>query len=99
MTTNQNNENYSVDRYLQEDLTTAKKIKENPIYYDKLLIADKYIEDLNIESELQFYVYTQVLKDLEGIPYSDVQAIHRFKNEKYYKYVQLHLPPDIKIVK
>lgn len=96
---NQNNEDYPINRYLQEDLITAKKIEENPSYYDKLLIVDEYIKSLNIKSELQFYVYAQVFKDLESIPYSDAQAIHRFKNEEYYKYVQSHLPPNIKIVK
>lgn len=87
------NNKYPIDRYLFEDLKTARKIKEDPNYYNRLLIAYDYIKSLGIISELQFYLYATVLEELKGINYSDTQAFQRFRNEEYYKYVQNHLEP------
>lgn len=81
------------DRYLQTDLKTARKIQENPAYYDRLLRADELIKNLKIISELQFYAYALVLEELIGITYQDIQSFQRFKCEEYYKEVQSHLNP------
>lgn len=79
-------------KFLQNDLKTAKKIQDDPNYYNRLLKADEYVKNLKIMSEIQFYAYAMVLDALEGISYKDVQAFQRFKCEEYYKEVQAHLP-------
>lgn len=80
-----------LDRYLQEDLKTLKKINTIPDFYNKLELAFKYVKDLNINSELQFYLYmqTKLMKSkIEGIKYEDIQSYIRFQNKEYYEYVQ-----------
>jgi len=78
-------------KFLQNDLKTAKKIEDNPSYYDRLLKADEYVKSLKIMSEIQFYAYAMVLDALEDISYKDIQAFQRFKCKEYYEEVQRHL--------
>jgi len=78
----------SIDRYLFEDIQTAKKIKENPEYYDKLQVAYNIVKDLNIITQLQYYIYGNVIDSFEDIPYIDIESFKRFQNPDYYKYVQ-----------
>ena len=92
-----------IDKYLFEDIQTAKKIKENPEYYDKLEVAYKIVKDLKIISQLQYYAYAIVITAFENIPYIDIQAFERFQNPDYYKYVQDKMidpkHPKFKVIK
>ena len=78
-------------RYLQNDLKTAKKIQDDPNYYNRLLKADEYVKSLKIMSEIQFLAYAMVLEELKDINYKDIQAFQRFKCKEYYEEVQRHL--------
>lgn len=78
----------SSDRYLYEDINTAKKIEEDPTYYDQLQEANKYIDKLKIKSKIDYYKYSMVIKELKYIPYIDIQSFRRFQDEEYYEYIK-----------
>lgn len=80
-----------IDRYLYEDKITAKKILEDPSYYDRLEKANVYVEKLGIDNKIDYYRYSIVFDDLKCIPYMDTQSFKRFQDKDYFEYVKSHI--------
>ena len=85
----------SIDKYLYEDKITAKKIQNNPSYYDKLELAYNYFKDLRIRNIAVFANYSMFIDVLSEVTYSDIQAFIRFQNKEYYEYVLEKIRPNL----
>jgi len=92
-----------IDRYLYEDKITAKKIIENPEFYDQLEAANKCFDGLKITDKIDFYRYSIVIEQFKYITYDDIQAFKRFQDKEYFEYVKNSIPkktkPKLRIIK
>lgn len=77
-----------IDKYLYEDKITAKKIIENPEFYNELEIALNYFYGLQISDRINYYRYSVVVDQFKNVSYEDIQAFIRFQDKDYYDYVK-----------
>lgn len=77
---------------IKKDANILFKYIINAYYMEKLNKVKKIIDSLEIDDEITYYKYQNILNELKGISYFEATFLTRIKNKEYFDLIKRVLP-------